>query len=118
MKKMHLITYPVTAFIALGIGAATADSSTTPTQTKTVTKTVAQAPAECETALDLSNKFALAVGKEHDAMGEAFTRAGEDGDMFTMATSITDAVDKFTSTTTDLTGPMGDAVATCRAAVK
>lgn len=118
MTKKHLIGYPVAVLLAIGAGAATAGTETAPVETKTVTKTVTQAPAECGVAMDLASQFADAVGGEHDAIGKAFTRAGEDGDMIAMATSVGDAAKKLTVTTDDLTGPMGEASAICRAAVK
>ena len=118
MKKMHLIAYPLTAFIAIGIGASTADSSTATSQTETVTRTVTQAPAECGTALDLAAEFTLAVADEHAAMGEAFEQAGVDGDMITMAESITEATNTMTATIVDLTPKIDAASEVCRAAVK
>jgi hypothetical protein len=124
MNKRHLIGYPVAVILALTIGAAgAAGSSTTPTptpaaETKTVTQTVTQAPAECGTALDFAGEFMKDVAAEHTALGAAFTKASQDGDMLTMASTVTDIEKTLTDQMATMTPPMTAAVQVCRAAIK
>jgi len=134
MNKKHLIGYPVTAILALTIGAAGASGSSTapvaaesvPAVTVTVTgpapapvtKTVTRAPTECGTALDFAAQFMTAIGTEHTSMSAAFNKAGQDGDITAMATAVTSAVTTANDVTTAISTPMTVAAKVCRAAIK
>ena len=129
MNKKHLIGYPAAVILAMTIGAAGASGSsnaTAPVSTVTVagpapapvTKTVTQAPAECGTALDLMSEFATAVATEHKTMGDAFTKAGQDGDLLTAMSKTADAAKALTAKMTDLTPQASAAAQVCRAAIK
>jgi len=131
MTKRHLIGYPVAIILALTIGAAgAAGSSTAPVATPAqivtvtapapdpVTVTVAQAPAECGTALDLAGEFMTDVATEHTALGAAFTKASQDGDMLTMASTVVVIEGTLNDQMTTMTPQMGAASQVCRAAIK
>jgi len=136
MSKKHLIGYPVAIILALTIGAAGASGSSTATHTatpvvtvtvpgpapapviQTVTKTVTQAPAECGTALDFASEFMKDVAAEHTALGDAFIQASQDGDMLTMANTVTGVEKTLTDQMSAMTSPMTAAAQICRAAIK
>jgi hypothetical protein len=128
MNKRHLIGYPVAVILALTIGAAGAAGSSTatdaaaPAPTVTVTgpapETVTQAPAECGTALDFASEFATDVAAEHSAMGDAFTQAGQDGDLITAMNKSGDAAKALTDQMAVMASPMTAAAQVCRAAIK
>ena len=127
MNKKHVIGYTVTALLAMTIGAAgAAGSSAAPASVVTVTapapvavtKTVTQAPAECGTALDLMSEFVTAVGVEHQTMGDAFTKAGQDGDLIMAMSTSGDAAKALTAKMTTLTPQASAAAQVCRAAIK
>jgi|GEM_PF-6396947 len=123
-KKKHVIGYTAAILISLGVGSAMAGGTTTVTVpgpspapvTNTVTKT--SAPAECGTALDFASQFVTAISTEHTSMGAAFTQAGKDGDVVTMASSLTAAMKDVTTTVETISKPMAAAVTVCRAAIK
>jgi hypothetical protein len=125
MNKKHVIGYTVTALLAMTIGAAgAAGSSAAPASVVTVTApapepvTVTQAPAECGTALDFASEFMKDVGAEHTALGDAFVKAGQDGDMLTMASTVTGVEKTLNDQMTTMTSPMVAAAQVCRAAIK
>lgn len=78
-----------------------------------VTKEVT--PQACLNAIDAAKTVIQAVSVEHTAFGDAASQAGSDGDMVTFVNSMKVAMDDMTAVVHDQTGPMGTAVAACRA---
>lgn len=135
MKKVLFIAVAGSVLLsACGSATATTPKVAAPTVTTTVsapaitttvtppavTTTVAQTttPQSCITALDIAVKVMEAVSTEHQEIGEAATKAADDGDIASFLESQTDAMNKMSDVVKESVGPMEVAATDCRASQK